>query len=69
VVPLTSKTDSLLVGEFVMADWKIAGLNVISAVKRGLFTINQDLVIKTVGRITPQDKSNLEGSLREWLGL
>ena len=33
IVPLTSKTNSLLPGEFVLADWKISGLNVISAVK------------------------------------
>src|SRR2546423_2097531 len=46
VVPITSKTDSLLAGEFVINDWKGVGLNVVSAVKRGLFTIHQNLVIK-----------------------
>jgi mRNA interferase MazF len=69
VVPLTSKTDALLAGEFVMNDWKGAGLNVMSAVKRGVFTINQNLIIKTVGRISTQDASELERSLRAWLGL
>jgi len=52
-----------------MKDWKEAGLNVISAVKRGVFTIHQDLIIKTVGRISAQDASELERSLRAWLGL
>jgi len=52
VVPLTSKTDALLAGEFVMKDWKSAGLNVVSAVKRGIFTAHQDLIIKTIGRIS-----------------
>jgi mRNA interferase MazF len=28
IVPLTSKTSPLLVGEFVLADWRAAGLNV-----------------------------------------
>ena len=69
VVPLTSKTDVLLAGEFVMNDWKSAGLNVMSGVKRGLFTINQNLIIKTVGKISAQDGSELERSLRGWLGL
>ena len=69
VVPLTSKTDRLLVGEFVMNDWKGAGLNVTSAVKRALFTIHQNLIIKRVGSISTQDASELERSLRAWLGL
>lgn len=41
LVPLTSKTSGLLPGEFVMNDWKGAGLNVTSAVKRGFFTIHE----------------------------
>jgi mRNA interferase MazF len=69
VVPLTSKTDHLHAGEFAMKDWKGAGLNVMSAVKRGLFTIHQNLIIKTVGRISAEDASELERSLRGWLGL
>ena len=69
LVPLTSKTSSLLAGEFVMKDWKDAGLNVTSAVKRGLFTIHQNLILKAVGRISSQDASELERSLRSWLGL
>ncbi|MEK6335924.1 MAG: type II toxin-antitoxin system PemK/MazF family toxin [Acidobacteriota bacterium] len=69
VVPLTSKTDVHLGGEFVMKDWKGAGLNVVSAVKRGVFTIHQNLIIKTVGSISAQDASELERSLRAWLGL
>jgi len=69
VVPLTSKTNALLAGEFVMNDWKGVGLNVVTAVKRGLFTIHQNLIIKTVGRISDQDAGELERSLRGWLGL
>ena len=69
VVPLTSKTDFLLAGEFVLHDWKGAGLNVASAVKRGLFTTHQNLIIRAVGRISIQDSNELERSLRSWLGL
>ena len=46
-----------------------AGLNVASAVKRGIFTIHQDLVIATVGSISNEDRRELETSLRVWLGL
>ena len=69
IVPLTSKTSSLLPGEFILADWKTAGLNVVSAVKRGLYTVHQSLVIKSVGSLSAADASNLDASLRDWLGL
>ena len=48
LVPLTSKTSGLLAGEFEMKDWKDAGLNVSSAVKRGLVTLHQNLVLSVV---------------------
>ena len=69
IVPLTSKTASLLGGEFLLADWKAVGLNVPTAVKRGLYTVQQTLVAKTIGQLTQRDSSKLELSLRGWLGL
>jgi mRNA interferase MazF len=50
IVPLTSRIDRVQPGEFAMRDWQEAGLNVPSAVKRGLFTIQQSLVIRMVVR-------------------
>ncbi|MDJ0691209.1 MAG: type II toxin-antitoxin system PemK/MazF family toxin [Xenococcaceae cyanobacterium MO_188.B32] len=44
IVPLTSKITSLLPGEFILADWQKEGLNVPTAVKRGIFTIDNKLV-------------------------
>jgi len=52
-----------------MQDWQAAGLNVATAVKRGIFTIHQDLIIKTVGSISSEDTGELEISLQTWLGL
>ena len=69
IVPLTSKTGSLLDGEFVLSDWAAAGLNVVTAVKRGIYTVNRSLVIKTVGKLAEVDIEKLEESLRTWLGL
>ena len=69
IVPLTSKTGALLAGEFVLAEWKGAGLNVETAAKRGIFTIHEKLVLKSVGRLLTGDAEKLENSLREWLGL
>ena len=35
ITPLTSKTGSLMAGEFVLSEWSAAGLNVASASKLG----------------------------------
>ncbi len=69
IVPVTHRTIGLLAGEFVLSDWKGAGLNVPSAAKRGVYTIHQSLVIKVVGQLVPTDVQHLEQSLREWFGL
>ena len=49
IVPLTSRTTALLRGEFVLAEWKRAGLNIETAIKRGLYAIDQKLVRKSIG--------------------
>ena len=69
VVPLSSKTTSLLFCEFVLEDWSDAGLNVTTAVKRGIYTVNKSLIVKRVGKLSTSDSKSLENSLRKWLGL
>lgn len=69
IVPLTSKTSVLLAGEFVLADWKAAGLNVESAVKRGIYTVQQNLVVKIIGKLSTADGEEMQLSLRGWLGI
>jgi mRNA interferase MazF len=53
----------------MLTNWKAVGLNVPSAVKRGLFTIQDSLVIKALGNLTKADAEQLETSLKLWLGL
>jgi mRNA interferase MazF len=69
IVPLTSRIQNLLMGECVLTGWKNCGLNVPTAVKRGVFTIHTRLIIKPVGRITVPDQAQLEHALRNWLDL
>lgn len=66
VVPLTSRVGSLLPGEFLLKDWLGVGLNVPSVVKRGLSTVQNNLVIKVVGRLPTEDSMLVEKSLRQW---
>jgi mRNA interferase MazF len=66
VVPITSQISN---ADFPLADWRIAGLNVACGVKGQLCTIEERLVRKIVGRISPADAATLESSLRRWLRL
>jgi mRNA interferase MazF len=66
IVPLTSRITSLLAGEFLLADWAAAGLHVPTALKRGLYTAHETLILKRVGRLTPADAEQVDQSLRQW---
>src|SRR5437773_8656778 len=69
ILPLTSRTTSLLAGEFVLADWSTAGLNVETAVKRGIYTVDHSLVAQSLGKLSDSDVGDLNDALRQWLGL
>jgi mRNA interferase MazF len=56
IVPLTSRINGLLPGEFVLQQWQQAGLNVPSAIKRGLFTVEESLIVKAVGQLAQLDE-------------
>lgn len=69
IVPLTSRNDRLAEGEFLLTDWRGAGLNLPTVIKRGIYTIHERLVLKSVGSLSEGDASELSQSLRKWLGL
>jgi mRNA interferase MazF len=67
VVPLTSRADRMAEGEFSLADWRSAGLNMASVVKRGLFTVHEAFILKRVGALGAIDTNRVNESLRSWL--
>ena len=69
ITPLTSKMGLLLTGEFALSEWSAAGLNIVTAVKRGVYTVHESLVMKTIGKLAEVDAKRLEQSLPGWLGL
>lgn len=69
ITPLTSKTGLLIEGEFVLSEWVLAGLNVETAVKRGVYTIHEILVLRVIGKLAETDAEQLKKSLQGWLGL
>lgn len=69
ITPLTSKIGSLLEGEFALSEWSAAGLNVATAIKRGVYTVHENLVLKVIGQLLTVDSERLDKSLQSWLGL
>lgn len=69
VVPLTSRFDRIVEGEFALADWQTAGLNMASVIKRGIFTVHESLVLKKVGTLSPTDVDRVDDSLKHWMSL
>jgi hypothetical protein len=53
----------------LLGEWKEAGLNVPSVVKRGLYTVHTELCLKKIGAITQEDQNRLDTSLSDWLQL
>jgi mRNA interferase MazF len=53
----------------MLSGWAGVGLNVPTAVKRGIYTVHESLVIKVLGQLIDVDTQQLEQSLQGWLGL
>jgi len=66
LVPITSRLKN---GDFLLTGWQSCGLNVPSAVKGQLATVESHLVRKIVGRLTLVDIKTLNSKLSEWLEL
>ena len=69
VVPITSRTSNLGAGEFQLAGWQSAGLNIPSAVKRGCVLVDVALFRKMVGTLSIEDLTSLNTSIKLWLEL
>jgi len=66
VVPISSQLQNV---DLVLQDWSGAGLNVRCGIKSQIATVEERLVIKSVGTLSAQDKMALDGRLRAWLRL
>jgi mRNA interferase MazF len=60
---------STLSGAKVRPGVIVNALHVPTAVKRGLYTVHETLMLKRVGCLTPTDAEQVEQSLRQWLDL
>ncbi len=55
--------------DLVLQDWRKAGLNVVCGVKSQIATIEDRLVVRSIGALTAPDETALGSHIRKWLGL
>jgi mRNA interferase MazF len=66
LVPISSVLSNT---DIPLAEWRAAGLNVPCGIKAQIATVEERLVVKSVGRLTAADRRALDTRLRIWLGL
>ena len=66
VVPISSVLQNV---DLVLQDWRAAGLNVPCGIKSQIATIEDRLVVKSVGLLSTPDSVAIEKQLRTWLQL
>ena len=69
IMAITGKTGNLTIGDCLIEDWKIAGLLKPSSVKPAISTIEQSLVLRKLGKLSPKDLILMENALKEFLDL
>lgn len=70
ILAVTSKVEkSVGIGECLVSDWKEAGLLKPSAIKPAISTIEQTLVLKKLGALSPRDSSSMDKAIKGFLDL
>jgi len=64
LVPISSVLSNT---DFALTEWSRAGLNVVCGIKAQIATVEDRLVVKTVGRLAVADQNLLNQRLRAWL--
>jgi mRNA interferase MazF len=66
---ITSQVGRSLVGDHRLTQWKAAGLPLPSTVTGIIRTIKQDMIIRKIGALAPEELANVEAALRVSLAL
>jgi hypothetical protein len=66
LVPISSQLPNTA---FALKEWRAAGLNVACGIKAQIATVEERMVVKTVGVLHAADRQLLDQRLRTWLQL
>ncbi len=65
---VTSNVERNFLGDTLVTEWETAGLLAPSVVTGIVRTIKREMILKTIGRLTPMDYSVVEENLKKVLG-
>ena len=66
---ITTATDSVWPSDVSLTNWQKAGLKVACRFRLKLFTLDQDLVLKTIGHLSPKDVKSVKAVLTEFVDI
>ena len=70
IMAITSQREKTTgIGECLIGNWQTAGLLKPSAIKAAVSTLEQKLVLKRLGSLSPDDISSMENALKNLLDL
>lgn len=69
IAAITSRTDRILTGDYLISDWQGAGLLFPSVATGIIRTIKQGMIAKRLGTMPQLDMQEIEGNLQKALGL
>ncbi len=69
IAAVTSRTDRVLVGDYLISDWQGAGLLFPSVATGIIRTVKQGMIARKLGTIPRPDMPGIENNLRDALGL
>jgi len=70
IMAITSQTEkSVGIGECLIKNWEEASLLKPSSIKPAISTIEQKLVLKKLGKLSPEDLTSMDNTLKELLDL
>lgn len=64
---ITTVTDNVWLSDVSLANWQEAGLKVACHFRLKLFTLDQNLILKTIGHLSPQDVKSVQAVLTEYV--
>lgn len=66
---ITTVTEDVWPSDVSFADWQEAGLKVACHFRLKLFTLDQNLVLKSIGHLSPKDIQSVQAVLTEYVAI
>ena len=64
---ITTTTDNVWPSDVTLTNWQKAGLKLACQLRLKLFTLDQNLVLKIVGHLSPKDVKSVQTALTEYI--